>query len=392
MNNSDHFRIWCVGGEDVHFRIPFLKELRVSGFDVGAAGSVAGPAFEQEKIEYHSYPLKRGLGPLSDLLSIFTLARLLRRHKVDLVHAFDTKPGLFVPIAARLAGIPVAMRTIAGMGYVFSSNSLLAMILRPVYCLLQALISRASDMTVFQNSDDESFFLSNRLTGGKKHQLVLSSGIDLAAFERARMDVGNLDGLRRDLGLEGKVVFILVARLVKSKGVAEYLEAASLVKKKHENAVFLLVGPRESEGIEAVSERLLEKHADSVRYLGRRSDVPQLLALSDVFVLPTYYREGVPRVLLEAGAMGLPLITTDMPGCRDVVFHEWNGLLVSARDANSLAASIAWMIDHVEERLEMGRRNRTHIIPAHFDLKLVTKAYSDIYTGLLNGKVRSSRI
>ena len=381
----NNFRIWYVGGEDVHMRIPLLNALRKRGFNVGTLGSENGAAFKEHGIEYYRYPLNRSLHPLSDLKSIYALIKLFRKHKVDIVHAFDTKPALFVPIAGFLTGVPVVMRTIAGMGYVFSTKELLALTLKPIYRLFQKIISLLTDMTVFQNQDDSNYFLAHGMVEKDRQQIVLSSGIDLTFFDSKGVEFQRLPGLRDELGISQKVVIILVSRLVRYKGIVEYMDAARMIRKEYPNTVFLLVGPRESEGKQAVPAGLIEQYSDDILYLGKRNDIRELLAISDIFVLPSYYREGVPRVLLEAGAMGLPLVTTDMPGCRDVVRDSWNGLLVPPRDIKALAGSIAWLIRNKDQRKLMGERNKSYI-RMNFNLDLVADAYAELYRKLLEKK------
>jgi glycosyltransferase involved in cell wall biosynthesis len=175
----------------------------------------------------------------------------------------------------------------------------------------------------------------------------------------------------------------MVARLVRHKGVREFCAAARAVRRKRPECNFLLIGPLSSEGRQAVRRREVEGNPD-VRWLGSRDDVPALLAISDVFALPSYYREGVPRVLLEAGAMGLPLISTDMPGCREVVRDGWNGVLVPPRDSQALTRAVMALLDAgPEARTQMGERSREHV-EEHFSFDLVVDAYSDIYQRLLD--------
>ena len=174
----------------------------------------------------------------------------------------------------------------------------------------------------------------------------------------------------------------MVSRLVRTKGVIEFCGAARAVRRQRPDCTFLLVGPLGSEGWQAVPRSEVEGNPD-VCWLGPRPDVPALLAISDIFVLPTFYREGIPRALLEAGAMGLPLIATDMPGCRDVVRDGWNGLLVPPRNVPALTRAVQSLLGSEPEALEqMGEKSRAHV-DRHFTLALVTDAYADIYRRLL---------
>lgn len=183
----------------------------------------------------------------------------------------------------------------------------------------------------------------------------------------------------------------MISRLVVQKGVREYLEAARRIQPHVKDVTFLLVGPIASEGAQAIPVKELERSANSVRYLGPRSDIPAILALTDLFVLPSYYREGIPRVLLEAGALGLPLITTDMPGCKEVVRAGWNGLLVPPRDVKALASAMLRLLSSNDERTMMGMRSKAHIRD-NFSLSRVADAYAEIYQRVLDDNPSKIRL
>jgi glycosyltransferase involved in cell wall biosynthesis len=370
--------IWHIGGEDIRLRIPLLLELRDRGFNVGAVGSEEGNAFFEHNIPYFRYSLERGINPLADIQSRSQLFQLFSQHQPDIVHAFDTKPALIAPIVAKKVGVPGRVRTITGMGYVFSSSSPLALTLRPVYRHLQRQASAATGITVFQNPDDREYFHNHKMVEAGQDDLVLGSGINIEDLIKRRPTSEKLAKLRQELRLEGQLVVTMIARLVVTKGVKEYLQAASLVCQQMENVKFLLVGPLLSEGKQAVSIKEIEEKADVVSYLGSRNDIPALLSLSDVFVLPSYYREGVPRVLLEAGAMELPLITTNMPGCKEVVRDGWNGLLIPPQNAPALATAILQLLQSQDDRKSMGIRSGLHV-KTNFSLTQVADAYTNIY-------------
>lgn len=385
MANTRHTRkIWHIGGEDVRMRIPLLLALREKGFEVGAVGSEDGNAFLEHGIPYRRYKLDRWIGPVADLLSFQRLCSLFSAHKPDIVHAFDTKPGIIAPLAAKRAGIPVRVRTICGMGYIFSSASLLASSLKPVYRFFQTAASNASTTTVFQNPDDRAYFRLHRMVKNDCDDLVLGSGIDIQQMKSACPDDQTVHRLKRELGLRNQKVVTMVTRLVRHKGVIEFIDAAKRIKKSGTDAAFLLVGPISSEGSQAVSIEEVNAGAGYVKYLGPRQDVPAILAISDLFVLPSYYREGVPRVLLEAGAMGLPLITTDMPGCKEAVRGGISGWLVKPRDSKMLEGAVLNALGSPPETLNrMGERSRKHI-EKHFGLEKVADAYAKIYERALN--------
>ena len=374
--------IWHIGGEDVRMRIPMLKALQKRGFRVGAVGSESGEAFADSGIDYMRYDLERWINPLADHRSISQLADLFKTGRPDVVHAFDTKPCMLTAHAAKRAGVTANIRTITGMGYVFSSSSLLAQILKPPYKAMQRAAGRKADRTIFQNPDDRDYFLKNGMASAERSELVLSSGLDVKQFLAEAPDAGERDKLKAELGLSGFCTTILVTRMVRDKGVTQFLQAAKILKTKNPQMDFLLVGPLASEGKQALSQAEIDEYKDCVQYLGKRSDIPALLAISDIFALPSYYREGVPRVLLEAGAMGLALITTDMPGCREAVHHEENGLLVPIRDEKALAQAIEKLAQDYSLRVKYGQAS-ANLIRNQFDLALVADQYATIYKSVL---------
>ena len=197
--------------------------------------------------------------------------------------------------------------------------------------------------------------------------VVKGSGIDIQDFLGKLPSPEEATDLKKQLSLSGQRVVIMVTLIVREKGVIEFLEAARIVCRKLPDVTFLLVGPLNQGRWQSVARRELESLTDQrVRYLGPHDDIPALLAISDLFVLPTYYREGVPRVLLEAGATGLPIVTTDMPGCRDVVKNGWNGLLVPPSDVKALAAALERLLVDRPAAHAMGVRGRAAVV-ASFD-------------------------
>ena len=360
-------------------RIPLLLKLRALGYGVGAVGSGSGSAFEQHDIPFHHYELNRWINPMADRRSRKQLRVLFETHRPDVIHAFDTKPAILAPIAAHDAGVPGRIRTVTGAGYVFSSSSPLALALRPIYRRLQQLASKAASCTVFQNPDDQKYFLEHQLVSPATAALVRSSGVDTQEFLAQRPDQQRCEALRKQLNLGDELVVTMIARLVRYKGVVEYMKAARILRERGIRVRFLLAGPLASEGRQAIKRSQIDAYTDEVDYVGICQDVPGLLAVSDLFVLPSYYREGVPRVLLEAGVMSLPLITTDMPGCKEVVHDNENGLLVPPRDAQALADAIAKLLSlDAKQRASMGEESCRHVCE-NFDLNDVAGAYAEIY-------------
>jgi len=369
-----------LGGEDVSSRIEISKKFMELGYNINIIGTEKEDKFIKSGIEYKKYNFNREFTIFDDLKSIMKLRDILKEQPKDtIVHAFDTKPTLFLPIASfGLDNIKVS-RTITGMGRVFTDDSLKNRLLQRVYDSLQKGLKSKVDFTVFQNSDDAKYFSQKSLVEENKTAIVKSSGIDLKKFTTS-VDMAKVERLKDELGINRDTkTFILVSRIVKQKGILNYLKSAKICHQEGYRYNFLLVGQLDTD--KSITLEEIQKYSKYVKYLGRREDIKELLALSDIFVLPTYYREGVPRVLLEASAMGLGLITTDMPGCKDVVIDEYNGKLVRVNDYRELASTMIYMAE--DEKLEKYKQNSKKKVK-EFDLGVVVQGYDNVYKRIQN--------
>jgi glycosyltransferase involved in cell wall biosynthesis len=374
--------VLCVGGEDHRLRIPFMLALRDRGYRVTAAATDDAMPFETAGIAYHRFHFERFVNPLADRTSIAAVRSLLQQTTPDIVQCFDTKPNVLVPLAARGIKNLRTVRTINGMGWVYSSRSPQALALRVVQRVLHRLAARSVAATVFQNRLDQDFFQHHRLLGTGYNQLIPGSGIDIDAFERAAFNGPSPAQLRGMLGLGTSKVVVTVTRLTRQKGIPTLLKAAALVHKVQPDVRFLLIGSHQTEGRLAISTRDIERHLPYVMAIGQRADVPGLLRMADVFAFPTEYREGIPRVLLEAGLAGLPIVTTNMPGCTDVVRDGWNGFLVPRHSPHDLARRV---LDLLGDRLAahaMGER-ASELVRREFGLDLIISRYTSLYERLL---------
>lgn len=378
----------CVGGEDHHLRVPFMLALRDLGFRVTAAGTGDPAPFVQAGLDYRPFRFDRFVDPLADRAALKTLSKLLADVRPELAQSFDTKPNLLVPFAARGVRDVLVVRTINGLGWVYSSRSPPALALRPVYRALHRLAARSTAATVFHNREDQAFFERHRMVGRGGTRLIPGSGIDIERFERAQAMGPSPAQLRQVLGLGASEVVITVTRLTRQKGIPTLLEAAALVHRERPGVRFLVVGPRESEGPLAVARGEIDRHAPYVMAIGKRPDVPALLGLADVFAFPTEYREGVPRVLLEAALAGLPIVSTRMPGCRDVIRDGWNGFLVPPRAPRALAASIVDLLRDRQTARAMGGR-AAKLVRQEFGLKITVVRYAAVYAELLDQRANS---
>ncbi|HLF61330.1 MAG TPA: glycosyltransferase family 4 protein [Acidimicrobiia bacterium] len=312
--------------------LPQLEAARELGESIGisAAGAFV-PELESRSIRHIALASStRGMNLLADLRAIGQLWRVLRHERPDILHTHNPKPGVYGRIVGRLAGVPIVVNTVHGL-YATPDSSLPK---RMVVYTLEWIASRFSDAELIQSPEDFELLWERGIMPRSKLRL-LGNGVDL---ERFRPDPGLSEPVRQELGLtDGQIAVGLVARLVEEKGVPELIEAAERLDDRY---VVVIVGPRDHEKADAVSEELLARaEANGVRFLGMRQDVERIYQGLDIFVLPSH-REGFPRAAMEAAASGLPVIATDIRGCRQVVDDGVNGILFPVRDVGALAAAI----------------------------------------------------
>ena len=377
--------IMLIGGEDIHFRLPYMNVLKDNGFHVIAVGSAPLPMIAKAGFEYHTYPLNRALGLAADMRALRALRRIIKERQPTIVHAFDTKPGFLVPMAMIGLKGPAALRTITGMGAIFSENTLRNRALRLAYRVLHRVARMRVDFTIFQNTTDMQYFAQHRLVRKQEYTLIRGSGVPIPDWGAAAKNVRSTT--RKALGIgEGDFVFLMVARLVRQKGVADALAAAKTVLPKNKNARFVFVGPSGENEPDGVDAKDFEDTSRQIFYLGRRSDVAELLVASDVFVLPTKYREGVPRALLEALATEKPAIVSDMPGCADPILEAQAGWVVPAGDEAALTKAMFDAISREpSELLGMGQRGRAEIMK-NYSLETVVTQILDVYRPFVKPK------
>ena len=320
-----------------NFRQSLVRALEEAGHDVLLV-SPPGPYGEKlRELGFRWVPapmVRRSLNPLRELCLVRWLRHLIAVEQVELVHGFTIKCAVYGSIAARLEGTPARVNAVAGMGYVFTSDNLKARILRPVVRnLLRYALAGPRSRLILQNPDDTRLFAEAGLADPNAIRLIPGSGVDCQRFSPTMIEPAVARTRFR---------VVLPARLLWDKGVAEYVQAARQLRAQGEAIDFLLAGTPDLGNPAAVPEQLIREWVDEglVQWLGHVSDMPALFHSVDAVVLPSY-REGLPKGLIEAAACALPLITTDVPGCRAVVTDEKDGLLVPAKDARALAYAIA---------------------------------------------------
>ena len=291
------------------------------------------------------YLSRTGMNPVKDFLSLISLTRVFRRIEPDILLSYTIKPVIYGSLAARFAGVPKTFSMITGLGYAFSGvkikHRLLNFLGRSMY---RAALSH-NRAVFFQNPDDLEMFSRLKLVGKSVRSVLINgSGVDLEYFKPAPLDE--------------RPVFLLIARLIRDKGVFEYAAAARILKQRYPEAVFRLLGWFDSNP-EAISPGQIQQwqNEGTIEYLGETQDVRPHIAESNVYVLPSF-REGTPRTVLEAMAMGRPVVTTDAPGCRETVIEGKNGFLVPPGNVAALAKTMEKFISTPEIIKTMGRESR----------------------------------
>ena len=329
-------------GSLVNFRLDLILAMQSAGYDVHVVSpDIVVGSYEYERlislgVVSHSLNMNRsGINPFADLIMLWSLFRLMLSIKPDVFMGYTIKPVIWGGLAAFLARVPRRYALITGLGYAFvdvENSSHKRKLVRFFVERLYAISLRFCNKIFFQNPDDERLFRDlGILIESASTVVVKGSGVNLSYFYRAP--------------LPPQIVFIMISRLLVDKGVREYAEAACLIKKRFPWVKFELVGYLD-DNPETVSQAELDSWVCSgvIDYLGRLGDVRPAIASASVFVLPTFYREGIPRTLLEALAMGRAVITTDMPGCRETVVDGVNGFLVSPRSVDALVAAMEKLI------------------------------------------------
>jgi glycosyltransferase involved in cell wall biosynthesis len=379
-------KVLFFGAYDINARIPLVAELRKHGIDVELAGIGASPtpaAATNNGTVIHS--ISTG-GSKRDLTKVPGLLRELRiAIGADLVHTWDSIPGALAMHAARSDRDCVYTRTITGTGQSFSTSGAKGFALRNGYGLAQRLNADEADFTVFQNTDDHQLFVDKGWIPADKAMVIPGSGVKLQTFDEAR-GTGRGAAMRAQFGIGDRWLVVLASRLLKAKGVSEFCDAARLCDGKlGREAVFLIVGAEEPNARRAAVVTPFKGVEVEVIYGGNCDDMPGLLATSDVVMLPTAYREGIPRILLEAAAAEVPIVASDMPGCRDVVIDNVTGIRVPPRAAQPMAdAAIRLAHDAtLAKQLTIGARERVEEL---MTLDIIAGQYADLFHQLIAKK------
>jgi len=357
----------------ISHRLQLAKEAQKRGYVVHVASRSGEGESELRSLgfKYHSIPLSRsGMNPFWEFFCFLCFLRILWRLRPRILHLVTVKPVLYGGIAARLAPVGGVVAAISGLGFIFTAEGKKALALRGVVGILYRIaLGHGNLCAIFQNEDDRSLFIRMGAVTRNRSVLIRGSGVNLSLYkftpERS-----------------GVPVVTFAARLLHNKGVAEFVEVARLFQQRGIQANFQLVGDRDPDNPTSVgTEELARWRSEGIiEYLGYQRDIARIFADSNIVVLPSY-REGLPKVLVEAAACGRAVVTTDVPGCRDAIEANTSGLLVPVRDVEALAVAIQKLLESPELRRRMGMAGR-QLAEREYDIDSIVQQHLKIYREL----------
>jgi glycosyltransferase involved in cell wall biosynthesis len=367
--------------EDWYFwshRLSIARAARDAGFEVLVATRVNQHKQRIEKEGLKLVPIglkRRSRNVLKEVISMLEIIRAYRRERPDIVHHVAVKPILYGSWAARITGIHGVVNALAGLGSMFVAQGWKAKALRKIVIFAyRSTFLAKNTVGIFQNPDDLKLFVGTGIIKSEKALLTLGAGVDTSRFIYLPEPVGSS-------------TVILVSRMLWDKGIGEFVKAAEMLKKDGVNCHMVLVGKPDPENPTSISEETL-RNWDSkgvVEWWGYREDMPKVFAQSNIVVLPTTYGEGVPKVLIEAASCGRAIVATDVPGCREIVRDNENGLLIPPHDPKSLASALKTLIGNAALRAKMGRYGRK-IVETEFSEEIVVRQTMAVYEKLLSEK------
>ena len=355
-----------------NFRRGLIKALIDRGYDVSLISPIDDYSKRLKDLGCRFYNItldNRGTNPITDIGLMYQFYQLFTEIEPDILLIFTIKPNIYGGIVAKFLNIPT-VNVVSGLGTVFLDNSITSEIARWLYG-----VAFSGNRVLFENADDSREFIKQKLINENQATIIPGSGINTALF-RPKLDLGRYNS---------DITFLLIARLIKDKGIVEYIEAIKIVKKRYPNAKFKLLGSYYFDNPSAISKDEVDSWVSDgiIEYLGYTDAVLEEIERVDCIVLPSY-REGLSRVLLEAGSMSKPIITTNVAGCKDVVEDKYNGFLVPPKDSKSLAIAIEKMIElSPKERYFMGMLGRLKVID-EFDERIVIRKYLSVISSSLN--------
>ena len=351
----------AIAAKEAGYEVVVVTRVREHGEQILSAGLKLIP-FEMSR---------RGMNPIKELSVLFGLWKIYRQERPDIVHHVAIKPVLYGSLVAIFSGCKRVVNAVTGMGSMFISESKKAKVIKPFLIrAFRLLLNRGHSRLVLQNPDDVDLFTTKKMVSAKNIELIRGSGVNTQEFSPNDEPPGD-------------PVVVLASRMLWDKGVGEFVESAKLLKQEGVNARFVLVGKNDPENPSSIPVEQLEswQHSGLIEWWGHKSAMAKVFAQSNIVCLPSY-REGLPKVLLEAASCGLPIVATDVPGCREIVSNGENGFLVPLKDSVEMAEALRKLIESKDQRNEMGIIGR-NMVEKHFSNEIVIDKFLKVYQGLL---------
>jgi glycosyltransferase involved in cell wall biosynthesis len=372
-------RLLFVVTEDWYFvshRMPIARAARDAGYDILVATRTSGNADLIENEQFTCISLKRmrrsGKSPILEVGSILELVKIYRQYRPSIVHHVALKPVVYGSIAARFAGVAAIVNNVAGLGFVFSSKGVRAKVLRRLLSpLLGYALKQPSTLTIVQNRDDARALAENMGVAADSIRLIKGSGVDLSHFAGPRCEAS-------------PPIVLLASRMIREKGISDFVSAATLLKRDNIDARFVLAGAPDPENPHSIPESVLRQYQEAgiVEWWGHRDNIPEMMHQAAIVCLPTTYGEGVPKTLIEAAAGECAIVAYDVPGCREIVIDGENGVLVPPGDVVQLAGAIEALLKNPRRRELMGKKG-SELVKREFAQEIVVAQTLAVYSELL---------
>lgn len=371
-------KLFIVVNQDFFFlshRLPIGVAAKDAGYDVTIVSEDTGVSDKIREAGLNTINLpinKAGTNIKDEIKTFFFLYKLFRREKPDIVHLVGLKTMLWGSLACRLAGVKAMVSAVCGLGVLFDEEHAHSFMTRSILNVLRVTHKKKRLAVIFQNNDDKAIFLNAKIMKEEQCAFTNGSGINLQNYDYTPEPT------------DGPVKVIFTARMVEDKGTMVLIDAAKKLEAEYKGKVqFLLCGGLDTNP-NGITKELLESRCDGeyIQWLGHRKDVLDLLKQSHIMAFPSWYREGLPKSVIEAEAIGRPIVTTDSVGCRDTVVDGKNGYMIPIKDSDALAMALKKLIDNPELRQTMGKNAREFAVK-RFDIKDVVKVHMDVYDNIL---------
>lgn len=372
-------KLFIVVNQDFFFlshRLPIGVAAKEAGYDVTIVSEDTGMSakIREAGLKTINLPInKAGTNIKDEIKTFFFLYKLFRREKPDIVHLVGLKTMLWGSLACRLAGVKAMVSAVCGLGVLFDQEHAHSFMTRSILQVLRVTHKKRRLAVIFQNNDDKAIFLNSKIMKEEQCAFTNGSGINLQNYDYTPEPI------------DGLIKIIFTARMVEDKGTLVLIDAAKKLESEYKGKVqFLLCGGLDTNP-NGITKEMLESRCDGkyIQWLGHRKDVLELLKQSHIMAFPSWYREGLPKSVIEAEAIGRPVVTTDSVGCRDTVVDGKNGYMIPIKDSDALAMALKKLIDNPELRQAMGKNAREFAV-SKFDINDVVKVHLDVYEKIID--------